>query len=53
MGKGFLAIVGVETRWITRRTNQTAEDVYPDYADSLRKQHRYVREHGGEWRALE
>lgn len=48
--KGFLALVGVETRWVTRRTKKTAEDVYPDYADSLRKQHRYAREHGGQWR---
>jgi hypothetical protein len=48
--KGFLAIVGVETRWVTRRTHKTAEDIYPDYADSLRKQHRYAREHGGQWR---
>jgi hypothetical protein len=48
--KGFLAFVGVETRWVTRKTDKTAEDLYPDYADSLRKQHRYAREHGGEWR---
>ncbi len=48
--KGFLALVGVETRWVTRKTLKTAEDLYPDYADSLRKQGRYAREHGGEWR---
>ncbi len=51
--KGFLALVGVETRWVTRRTYKTAEDVYPEHADSLRKQHRYAREHGGEWHNLE
>jgi hypothetical protein len=48
--KGFLALVGVETRWVTRKTSRTAEDLYPDYADSLRKQHRYAREHAGERR---
>jgi hypothetical protein len=47
--KGFLALIGVETRWVTRRTYKTAEDVYPDYADSPRKQRQYAREHGGEW----
>ena len=51
--KGFLAIVGVETRWVTRRTDKTANDVYPDYADSLHKQRQYARNHGGEWRNLE
>jgi hypothetical protein len=48
--KGFLALIGVETRWFTRRTYRTAEDIYPNYADSARKQHRYAREHGGQWR---
>jgi hypothetical protein len=47
--KGFLALVGVETRWVTRRSTRTAEDLYQDYADSPREQRRYAREHGGEW----
>jgi hypothetical protein len=51
--KGLLALVGVETRWITRKSTRTAEDLYQDYADSPREQRRYAREHGGEWRDQE
>jgi hypothetical protein len=47
--KGLLALVGVETRWVTRKSTRTAEDLYQDYADSPREQRRYAREHGGEW----
>jgi hypothetical protein len=28
---------------------RAAQDLYPSYADSLRKQHRFAREHGGQW----
>ena len=47
---GFLSLVGFRTRWLTRRTDRTAQDLYPSYADSPRKQRRYAREHGGQWR---
>jgi hypothetical protein len=47
---GFLSILGVETRVLTRRTDRTAKDMYGDYADSERKQRRYARQHGGQWR---
>jgi hypothetical protein len=46
---GFASIVGFRTRTLTRKTDRTAEDLYPDYADSARKQRRYAREHGGHW----
>jgi len=46
---GFLVLTGFETRNLSRRTTRTAEDMYPSYADSLRKQRRYARQHGGEW----
>ena len=46
---GFLVMTRFETWNLSRRTNRTAADMYPDYADSLRKQHRYARQHGGEW----
>jgi hypothetical protein len=46
---GFASIVGFRTRTLTRKTDRTAEDLYPDYADSVRKQRRYAREHGGYW----
>ena len=47
---GFASIVGFRTRTLTRRTDRTAEDMYDQFADSPRKQRRYARHHGGEWR---
>lgn len=47
---GFISLVGFDTRYLTRRTQRTAENLYPNYAGSLRKQRRYAREHGGQWR---
>jgi hypothetical protein len=46
---GFLVFTGFETRNLSRRTNRTAADMYPGYADSLRKQRRYARQDDGEW----
>jgi hypothetical protein len=46
---GFLVFTRFETRNLSRRTNRTAADMYPGYADSPRKQRRYPRQHGGEW----
>lgn len=46
---GFLTLTGFETRVLSRRTSRRAEDLYPRYADSLRKQRRYAKEHDGEW----
>ena len=45
---GFLVFTRFETRNLSRRTNRTAADMYPGYADSLRKQRRYAHQHGGE-----
>ena len=47
---GFISLVGFRTRTLTRRSNRTAEDLYGNYADSPRKQRRYAREHGAQWR---
>jgi hypothetical protein len=47
---GFLSLVGFETRFWTRRTDRTAQDMYGEFADSPRKQRKYARRHGGEWR---
>jgi hypothetical protein len=47
---GFLTLIGVQTRFFSRKSSRTAESMYDDYADSPRKQRRYAREHGGEWR---
>jgi hypothetical protein len=33
-----------------RKNTRTAEDLYPLYADSIRKQRKYAKEHGGQWR---
>jgi hypothetical protein len=46
---GFLSLVKFRTNELTRKTDRTAQDLYPSYADSLRKQHRFAREHGGQW----
>ena len=46
---GFLTLTSFETRALSRRTTRRAADLYPNYADSLRKQHRYAKQHGGEW----
>jgi hypothetical protein len=45
---GFLVFTRFETRNLSRRTNRTAADMYPSYADSLRKQRRSARQHGGQ-----
>jgi len=47
---GSMSMVGFRTRYLTHRTDRTAEDMYRDYADSPRKRRRYARRHGGEWR---
>ncbi len=46
----FWVLVGFETRVVSRRSNRTAENMYSNYADSDRKQRRYARKHGGEWK---
>jgi hypothetical protein len=46
---GFASMVGFRTSSLTRRTDRTATDMYDQFADSPRKQHRYARDHGGEW----
>ena len=45
---GFLTLTSFETRVLSRRTTRRAADLYPNYADSLHKQRRYAKEHGGE-----
>ncbi len=45
----FLLLVGFRTRMLTRRTNRTAENMYDNYADSVKKQRKYARDHGGTW----
>lgn len=46
---GFLSLVKFRTRELTHKTHRTAKDLYPSYADSLRKQRRFAREHGRQW----
>jgi hypothetical protein len=47
---GFVSLVRFRTKDLSRKTDRTAQDLYPSYADSLRKQHRFAQEHGGQWR---
>jgi hypothetical protein len=50
---GFCALVGLETRVLTRKPYRTADDLYDKYADSTRKQRRSASEHGGPWSDVE
>ena len=36
---GFLTIVGVDTNWLTRKTDRRAEDMYDEFADPPRKRY--------------
>ena len=45
----FLSLVGFRTRLLTRKTDRTAEGLYPNFADSPSKQRKYARERGGTW----
>ena len=36
---GFLSIVGVDTSWLTRKTDRRAEDMYDEFADPPGKRH--------------
>jgi hypothetical protein len=47
----FVVMVGFRTRMLTRRTTRTTENMYPLYADSLKEQQKYAKEHGGTWKA--
>jgi hypothetical protein len=37
---GFLAIIGVHTSWLTRKTDRRAEDMYDEFAYPPGKRHR-------------
>jgi hypothetical protein len=42
---GFCSIVGVETRWLTRRTDRTAENMYGSNEGLNRRQRREAERH--------
>ena len=44
----FLTLAGFETKFLSRRTSRTAESVYSNYADPLRRQRQHARRHGSE-----
>lgn len=37
---GFVTLVGFNTRWLTRKTDRRAEDLYDQFADPPRSRHR-------------
>ena len=43
-------LTGFEKRFLTRKTDRRAENLYDEYADSPRKQRRFAEEHGGTWK---
>ena len=46
----FLALTGSLTRFLSSGSCPTADTMYNNYADSIRKQRWYARQHGGEWK---
>ena len=44
----FVELIGVRTRWITRRTDRTAESLYDNYGDPPRAQRRHAKRRDGE-----
>jgi hypothetical protein len=46
----FVTFVRLQVRGLKRKTTRTAESLYPHYADSIRKQRKYAKEHGGQWK---
>jgi hypothetical protein len=42
---GFCSIVGLETRWLTRRTDRTAENMYGSNEGLNRRQRREAARH--------
>jgi len=37
---GFATLVGFNTRWLSRKTDRRAEDLYDEHADPPRSRHR-------------
>ena len=44
----FLVLTGYVTKFLSSGDDNTADTMYGNYADSLRKQRRYARQHGRE-----
>jgi hypothetical protein len=42
----FVVVARFRTHRETRKTTRTAENMYPLYADSIKKQREYAKEHG-------
>ena len=47
---GASSVVRLQTHRVSDKTDNTAEDMYDRYGDSLDKQRRYAQERGGEWK---
>jgi hypothetical protein len=37
---GFATLAGFNTRWLTRKTDRRAEDLYDEYGDPQQRRHR-------------
>jgi hypothetical protein len=44
---GFVVLARYVTGFLSSGTDRAADSMYGNYADSLRKQRRYARKHGG------
>jgi hypothetical protein len=47
---GFVSMVKLQSHRLSDQTDNTAEDVYDRYADSLHEQRKYAEHHDGERR---
>jgi hypothetical protein len=45
---GFASIVGFRTRWLSRKTDRTAENMYDNYSELTPKQRRQAEKHADE-----
>ena len=46
----FVALTRFVTGFLSHGSDNTADTMYANYADSMRKQRRYARQHAGEWK---
>jgi hypothetical protein len=47
----FVGLARFRTRMLTHKPIRTVESMYDSYGDSLRKQRKYAKDHGGAWKA--
>jgi hypothetical protein len=49
----FRTVAGFQTLVLRRKTDRSLDSIYGRYRDSDRRQQKYARQHGGQWRDRE